>query len=176
MGMSEETIAANAAVQRKVFAIAKGPDDQAAAERKLRDLLNEQIASLTDTQREAAGLTPDGINAQLKTVLSPWFRALLPSTLDPLSVPSNARCWRSTAKKMCTGSPPGKTWTRFATASRAGGNRRVKTVALPGLNHLLQKCQTGAVSEYGTIEETMNPAALSLIADWILETVSGSRR
>jgi len=48
-------------------------------------------------------------------------------------------------------------------ALAAGGNQRVKTVEFPGLNHLLQTRQTGAVAEYGRIEETFNPAALKLI-------------
>ena len=40
---------------------------------------------------------------------------------------------------------------------------------LPGLNHLFQACTTGAPSEYGTIEETLDPAALKAIGDWIIE-------
>ena len=36
-----------------------------------------------------------------------------------------------------------------------------------GLNHLFQTCTTGAVSEYGTIDETFNPAALAAVSDWI---------
>jgi hypothetical protein len=54
---------------------------------------------------------------------------------------------------------------------QAGGNHRVKTMELPGLNHLFQRCTTGAVAEYSEIEETFNPGALKLISDWILETV-----
>ncbi len=38
-----------------------------------------------------------------------------------------------------------------------------------GLNHLFQTAETGAVSEYGRIEETFSPAAIDLIAGWILE-------
>ena len=37
----------------------------------------------------------------------------------------------------------------------------------PGLNHLLQHCQTGAISEYATIEETMAPEALDVITKWV---------
>lgn len=40
---------------------------------------------------------------------------------------------------------------------------------LEGLNHLFQTAETGAVSEYGRIEETFAPAALNLITAWILE-------
>lgn len=38
----------------------------------------------------------------------------------------------------------------------------------PGLNHLFQHCRTGAVSEYGDIEETVSPEVLADIADFIL--------
>ncbi len=39
---------------------------------------------------------------------------------------------------------------------------------LPGLNHLLQTCSTGATSEYLKIEETMSPRVLRTVSDWIL--------
>ena len=37
-----------------------------------------------------------------------------------------------------------------------------------GLNHLFQHCQTGLVSEYATIDETISPEVLKDIAQWIL--------
>ncbi|MDE6534791.1 MAG: alpha/beta hydrolase [Muribaculaceae bacterium] len=36
-----------------------------------------------------------------------------------------------------------------------------------GLNHLFQHCETGAVTEYGTIEETISPEVLMTIYQWI---------
>jgi dipeptidyl aminopeptidase/acylaminoacyl peptidase len=53
-------------------------------------------------------------------------------------------------------------------ALKDGGNRDYKIVALPGLNHLFQTSKTGAVSEYGTIEETIAPVVLQTIGDWIV--------
>ena len=49
---------------------------------------------------------------------------------------------------------------------------------LPGLNHLFQSAQTGAVEEYIQIEETLSPTALDLIGAWILERffVDGGQR
>ena len=52
-------------------------------------------------------------------------------------------------------------------AVKAGGNNAVKTVKLPGLNHLFQHCKTGLPAEYGEIEETVSPEVLKIIADWI---------
>lgn len=53
-------------------------------------------------------------------------------------------------------------------ALRSSGNKSVKTVMMPGLNHLFQHCKTGLPVEYGQIEETFSPEALKIIADWIL--------
>ena len=56
-------------------------------------------------------------------------------------------------------------------ALRKGGNRKVKTVALPGLNHLFQHAETGLPSEYINIEETFSPEVLALMTKWIKKTV-----
>jgi hypothetical protein len=48
------------------------------------------------------------------------------------------------------------------------GNPRATVVELPGLNHLFQTAQRGAMEEYGAIEETIAPAALKLIGDWVV--------
>jgi hypothetical protein len=53
-------------------------------------------------------------------------------------------------------------------ALKSSGNNSVKTVILPGLNHLFQQCKTGLPAEYGSIEETFSPDALKIIGDWIL--------
>jgi hypothetical protein len=45
---------------------------------------------------------------------------------------------------------------------------------LPGLNHLRQTAKTGAVGEYGEIEETMSAVALEKVAAWILKQTSAT--
>jgi len=47
------------------------------------------------------------------------------------------------------------------------GNKDFKTVEIPGVNHLLQTANTGDVSEYETIQETMSPVAMNIICSWI---------
>jgi fermentation-respiration switch protein FrsA (DUF1100 family) len=55
-------------------------------------------------------------------------------------------------------------------AVRKGGNRKIKTVIMPGLNHLFQTSETGAPGEYSSIEETFSPAVLEMITGWIRKT------
>lgn len=52
------------------------------------------------------------------------------------------------------------------------GNNEIKTMILPGLNHLFQNCETGLPNEYGIIEETFDPETLTLIAEWIWQYVN----
>lgn len=42
-----------------------------------------------------------------------------------------------------------------------------KIMAMEGLNHMFQHCQTGSVTEYATIEETVSPEVLETITQWI---------
>jgi uncharacterized protein len=46
-------------------------------------------------------------------------------------------------------------------------NSNATIVELPGMNHLLQDARTGAPNEYNDIEETMSPAAIKIITDWL---------
>ena len=52
-------------------------------------------------------------------------------------------------------------------AVKSSGNKAVKVIRLPGLNHLFQHCTTGLPAEYAQIEETFSPEALKIISDWI---------
>jgi uncharacterized protein len=52
-------------------------------------------------------------------------------------------------------------------ALREGGNKNTTIKEMPGLNHLLQKCDSGLVSEYSRIKESMSPSALNAISEWI---------
>ena len=46
-------------------------------------------------------------------------------------------------------------------------NQDVTVLSLPELNHLFQQAKTGLPLEYAQISETINPAALTLISDWL---------
>ncbi|HTX89387.1 MAG TPA: hypothetical protein VMC08_10385, partial [Bacteroidales bacterium] len=51
------------------------------------------------------------------------------------------------------------------------GNSHYETVLFPKLNHLFQTATTGSPDEYGKIEETIAPAVLEKISDWILSEI-----
>lgn len=49
----------------------------------------------------------------------------------------------------------------------AHAKQEVTTKTMPGLNHLLQPATTGALSEYATIDISVDPSVLSLVIDWL---------
>ncbi len=171
MGSGEEMIATNAVAQREIFRAIKTEQDPAAAEASVRRVIREQTVSMTEEQRQALGLSDAMLDTQVNMVLSPWFRDLL--AYDPRPTLKAVKCpvlaingekdLQVAAKENLAA---------IRTALTVGGNQKVKTVALPGLNHLFQTCQTGAISEYGQIEETFNPTAMKLISDWIREVTA----
>jgi len=54
-----------------------------------------------------------------------------------------------------------------AVRTALAANPRAQLVELPDLNHFLQRARTGAVSEYGDIEETLAPEAVKTVCDWV---------
>lgn len=164
MGASEETISSNRAQQEQLFAILKKEPDAAAAEPKLREELSQLVGGMSEEQKKAQNNQVEG---QLKKLLSPWFRFFL--TYDPAPTLSKVTCpvlALNGGKDLQV--PAAENLAAIEKALKSGGNARHREILLPGLNHLFQTCQTGAPTEYGQIEETMAPAALKIVADWIL--------
>jgi len=55
-------------------------------------------------------------------------------------------------------------------------NSDATVIELPGMNHLLQDAETGVPNEYNDIEETMSPAAIKIITDWLSRYALAPRR
>jgi uncharacterized protein len=175
-GSSEAQIAANGDLQREIFAVVRGESDPQAAEGPLRAVITKGVARLAQLSGTdpAAADTERFVDAQVRAVNSTWFRFFL--TYDPRPVLAKVTC---PVLALDGGNdlqiPPEENLASIAAALRAGGNEHVTIKMLPGLNHLFQTSTTGHPSEYGTIEETFAPAALTLIGTWIREQVSASR-
>ncbi|MDH7503717.1 MAG: alpha/beta fold hydrolase [Verrucomicrobiota bacterium] len=175
MGASEETVAENAELQRSLFRLLRENRDPGELEAVAKKILEEKVALLTEAQKKALSVSEAMLEGQIKLILSPWFRELL--DYDPRATLRNVKCpvlALNGAKDLQVAADVNLPAIREALA--ASGNQSVKTVKLPGLNHLFQTCQTGTVTEYGQIEETFNTMALNVISDWIRETVSAITR
>jgi hypothetical protein len=66
--------------------------------------------------------------------------------------------------------PPIENLAAIEKALTEGGNKTFKTLEMDNMNHLFQKCKTGAVAEYAVIEETISPIVLEILRDWIVNS------
>jgi pimeloyl-ACP methyl ester carboxylesterase len=144
-----------------------------------RDSLNTAFAESTyywkkqqpETFLIKAGLSGPNANQTITqialTMFSPWMRYFLAydpaTTLTKLKIPilalDGGKDVQVDAKENLAG---------FNTLLTQAGNKRFKTMLMPGLNHMFQHAKTGDVREYGEIDETISPEVLDIITKWIL--------
>ncbi len=145
-------------------------EKHAAAEKALLDQVKAGAdeATLEKAMRASMeGLGEGQTHAQVKMLVSPWFRHFL--TFDPATALRSVQCpvlALNGSKDLQVA--PEQNLPAIRKALTDGGNQHFEIVEMPGLNHLFQTAKTGIPSEYGEIEETMAPAAMEKIAEWAL--------
>jgi pimeloyl-ACP methyl ester carboxylesterase len=125
------------------------------------------LALLTPETKTALGVPPDTDGA---LILGEWMRARTwylahydpAPNLRRIKVPVlalNGSLDRQTEPKQ-----------NLDAWRKALRNNRDATInELPGINHMLQTAKTGGRGEYRDIEETMSPAVLNLMSDWLIQ-------
>lgn len=97
---------------------------------------------------------------------TPWFRFVL--TYEPIPALEKTTCpILSLIGEKDLQVDPKLNMEPLQAALKRAGNPKSKCLELPGLNHLFQECETGALDEYQTIEQTFAPSALNQISDWL---------
>lgn len=162
-GAPQTAIDRAATVNRQLYAAVKNAKDSADAVAKINEVVAKVLADATPAERQ---LGEQQLNSARSQLLSPWMRYFLTydprPTLQKVHVPVLALGGMRDLQVPANVDLPA-----IKAAVEAGGNKNVRIVELPGLNHLFQTATTGSPTEYGSIEETFSPAALEIIANWI---------
>src|SRR5262245_23099707 len=174
-GADADQLARQKQVQTRIFAVLRKEKDNAIAEKAIRVAIEELGATLGKDDRKAVLDAMPLLEGQVKTVLTPWFRHFL--DYDPRPALRKVTCPVLALNGTKDVQVDAKTnLPAIAAALDEAGNKDVTTKELPNLNHLFQTCRTGAVSEYGAIEETLAPALLETVAEWILRWTAKHNR
>lgn len=167
-GASNVTVARNEALMKKMFSIIKEEQNNTIAEGKIRKLLKAEIANMSKEEENYSDYSEDNIDAQIQVVLSPWMRFFL--TYDPRPTLMKVKCpVLAINGEKDLQVPSEENLHAIEEALKAGGNKDYTIKEMPGLNHLFQTAHTGSPTEYAKLEETISPAALKFIGDWVLE-------
>ncbi|WEK19907.1 MAG: alpha/beta fold hydrolase [Candidatus Pedobacter colombiensis] len=166
-GVPADEVAHKTASNLKIFTVMNEvkdlplPNAEVEVELALRKELDlEPLEKLNRTAKESI------VQQTLNKYKTPWFRYFI--SFDPAIYLTKVKCpvlalnGTLDFQVESTANLAG-----IKTGLQKAGNKRFEIVPMEGLNHLFQKANTGAESEYGNIEETLNPAALQKISSWI---------
>jgi pimeloyl-ACP methyl ester carboxylesterase len=165
-GISEDKIARQSAVMRHGHELLRNGDSLGVV-RATRELVEVQAEMLPEDQRKGLG-NLDTLAAQAsRQLFSPWMRFFI--AYDPRPTLMRVKC----PVLAINGSkdfqvPPKENLAAITDALKAGNNHDATVKELPGLNHMFQTANTGAMIEYAAIEETIAPAALDEMSRWIV--------
>jgi fermentation-respiration switch protein FrsA (DUF1100 family) len=154
-----------------MFALIKSYTEDESLNNQLKAKFRSEYETMSDEEKNQLGDPEIYMDTQLKTLTSPWFKYFI--KYDPFTTLEKVKC----AVLAINGEndlqvPPKENLSAIEAALKKGGNTKYEIKLLPGLNHLFQTSTTGAVSEYGTIEETISPIALQTMLDWINKTIT----
>lgn len=163
----------NRETQQRMFAIVQEEKSGQAAREKLAALWEERkkdaaaSATLSPQEKQLIAAGEATMRTQLDIMTTPWMRHFL--SYDPAPTLRRVRVPVLAINGLVDLQVPARqNLPAIEAALKTGGNGDVKIVELRDLNHLLQKATTGSPAEYATIEETINPQALTVIGEWVV--------
>jgi pimeloyl-ACP methyl ester carboxylesterase len=160
-GESDEEVQKTEAENTKVYKIIK---QSTSIEQLKIDLTNYYKQALKENPN---GMSEDQfVNLMIENLATPWMQYFI--SYNPVPTLEKVKC----PVLAINGSkdlqvPPKENLEGIKKALTKGGNKNVTTLELPNLNHLFQECSTGSPKEYGTIEQTFSPTAMTVVLNWI---------
>jgi pimeloyl-ACP methyl ester carboxylesterase len=175
---SDALMARSRSTRKSLFAVIDQETNSKIVKDKFISIITEFFKGLSEEEKNIFEISEENLEAYIhntfKRYHSLWFRFYL--HFDPGSVLQRIKCpvlaingdkdVQVTSKENLQA---------IKRALEAGENTNYTVKELPNLNHLLQTAETGNISEYAKIEETMSPTALQIISDWITKCALAGR-
>lgn len=127
-----------------------------------------EIEPLLNEKEKAQNLGQETVEVAVGQVLTPWFNFFLSHEPAPVLEKLSCSVLALNGEKDLQVTPE-LNIPAIENALAKAPTSDFEVLEMPGLNHLFQLCQTGLVTEYGDIEETVNPDVLAKMTSWITE-------
>jgi pimeloyl-ACP methyl ester carboxylesterase len=165
-GAPEEVVSEHVEINRQLTAAATSDGDADEVRAEIRRLVLRQNELAPEGSRATGDALEQLLEASINQVFLPWYQYFLRydprETLEQVTVPVLALNGGLDLQVVDTQNLPA-----IKAALAAAGNDDVTTRSLPLLNHMFQHATTGALEEFGTIEETISQEVLDIITEWI---------
>lgn len=170
-GASRETTAQTNAALKTIFEILRSEPDDKIAEQRIREAFAKQKNALSEENKKTFAAIEESLLGRMTMFSSGWFRYFIDydprPALKKVNVPVLALngendlqvAWKENLDLIAAG-------------LKAGKNKDFTVKSFPKLNHLFQTSETGRLTEYDKIEETIAPVVLETIAEWILKRMT----
>lgn len=167
-GVPETARQINLEISRKAYNFIK--DNAAQSKEKtidgLRKILEEGYDRFSKEAQEEIGKKEDFIQQQITTLADDWFLYFM--RFDPAVYLQKVNCPVLAVNGTLDLQVPAKeNLEGIQKHLKVANNPNVTIKEFAGLNHLFQKTETGAPSEYAKLEETFNEEVMKYLAEWI---------
>ncbi len=167
-GKPENEIERTSEIRKRIFDMVMQSKDSEVLKNDITSFLQEVLKHKPEEVVVPGMSVEKFIDSQVSQVVSPWMLYFI--KYDPVVSLEKVSCpVLAVNGEMDLQVPSKENLSAIENALKKGGNTNVTIVEFPGLNHLFQETETGAPSEYATIEETFSPVALETITSWILD-------
>jgi hypothetical protein len=162
-GLSEKDIQKELTMGRNIFELFNNYRKSDSFETKLREYLEDAI---TEENMIPEGKTKEEyIQLLMSPFKMPWYRFFI--SYDPTTALKKVKCPVFALNGSLDVQVAPENLDYIEKAIKEGGNKKVTIKEYTNMNHLFQKCVTGSLNEYPTIEQTMDPTVLNDISNWI---------
>lgn len=169
-GMTPEAADARALQAREIYALAREASDSLVLAKALENYFLSESAG--NDLSEDAIQTFEAYNAAAN---NPWMLRFL--QIDPREYWSEVACpilaVNGDKDLQVQG---GANLRAISFAARRGGNEKVETKLFRNHNHLFQRTETGAISEYGKLNETLSEEVSNYVIAWLKEQLSPEKQ
>ena len=171
MELPEAQLKSNDYLNSSLYAIVEKSKTAEQAGKRIDAFFKKYTQKMTAEQRKEAHLTDLEVAAIRAQLTGPWMFTLF--HIRPADYLREVRC---PVLAVNGGRDIQVEAGANLAAIKAGllKSPSVTCCTFPAMNHLLQECETGAVGEYGDIEQTMSPQVLEAVTEW-LDKVMQSR-
>ncbi len=167
-GMSDEQIRKMGELNRGGFEIVMKSNDDLQLKNDLSDYLRKVMNEFPESERPQGAQADMAVRQMVAQMATPWMKFFL--KYDPSFDLAKVKC----PVLVLIGSkdlqvPANNNIDAFKKA--LASNEKAIIKELPGLNHLFQESETGLPQEYGKIEQTISPIALTEISNFVTSVV-----
>lgn len=167
-GENNEELQKSLEINKGAFDLVVKSSNIATLKSELETYIKQALKDIPESERPENISEEDFVKIQVEQLTNPWMHYFL--RYNPAIILEKVKCPVLAINGEKDLQVPAKiNLESIKKALEKGGNKNVKAIEIPNLNHLFQECKTGSPEEYAEIEQTFSPKALMEIANWIIQ-------